>query len=386
MGNKKGIFEMWLKNFALTVFMQSFHAVFFMMILRLISGIYGTMAQNTSMNVDGIASIIVIIAVLMLTKMEKFFKQTFGVGTAAFMGSVGENALKGFGGIMSAVNLAQRTAEPFKERKKVASQIRQNQAKIDKAESRLNSLNSGQGGRGGTSSDGQSNALSSSLYQQAKTQKAEGNMDGYHTFMQNAADAKRLEGSGGSNSGSGKGNPSDAQKWKLEDDLEELYAQQNNLETASKSLPLKAFTRLGSTAASLGFGMGAAEDLTGAITVSNLVDMPLDAIGDRIADKNANARMYAANKERAYNAGKEGDAKKAEIYEKNAESNKAVAIDNRTLKELKNIWKEGSNDIASGFMKSERVKGKNGETIKINNTTKNVITPRTQIKKIDDAF
>lgn len=399
MGKQKGIFEMWFKNFFFTVFMQSFHALFFMFILRLVSGIYrGTAVANSAgffevlwdeatANQDGIVGIIVVIAVLMLTKMEKFFKETFGVGSPSFMGGIGAEAMKGFGTLMHGASLAKRTAEPFKRQAEIQGKMRQNQAKIDKMETRL--------GIKPTSTD---------LMNQAKEAKNAGDMDKYQQLRDEAAERRRAEkeaglnnqlpGANGAQNAQGTavaantnngGNNNQQQNWKMMDDLEDLYAEQNALETEARGLPLKALARMGSTIASVGFGAGAAEDLNATIQVANMVDMPLDALSDKLSDRHANVQQHAINKERAYNASQAGNARMAEIHEKNAKSNE-VSLDKSALKDMKNIWKEGTRDLRSNIGNSQRVTGKDGTTVKINNTISNMVAPKSQIKKINKLY
>lgn len=390
MGKQKGIFEMWLKNFVMTVFMQSFHALFFMFILRLISGITTNAegkAASLFSNSDGIVSIITIVSLLMLTKMEKFFKETFGIASPSFIGGIGAEAMKGFGTLAHGVSLAKRTAEPFKRQAEIQGKMRQNQAKIDKMETRL--------GIKPTSTD---------LMNQAREAKNAGDMDKYHQLRDEAAERRRAEkeaglnnqlpGANGAQNAQGTavaantnngGNNNQQQNWKMMDDLEDLYAEQNALETEAKGLPLKALARMGSTIASVGFGAGAAEDLNATIQVANMVDMPLDAIGDKLSDRHANVQQHAINKERAYNASQAGNARMAEIHEKNAKSNE-VSLDKSALKDMKNIWKEGTRDLRSNIGRPQKVTGKDGTTVKINNTISNMVAPKSQVKKINKLY
>lgn len=119
MGDKKGIFSTWLKQFLLLVFTQSFQAIFMTFSLavmaQLISGVssnntgladdnFMIKAVNAVSFVDGgldidpksrtkyfICSIIAYVSITAIVKMEKLIKQLFGVEDSPLIGDMGKN-------------------------------------------------------------------------------------------------------------------------------------------------------------------------------------------------------------------------------------------------------------------------------------------------------
>lgn len=175
-GKQSTIFKNWLKNFTLTVFMQSLHALYMVVVLQILALLYGShttgfAGQLTSAQV----SIITIVLTTGLVKLEKMIKGMFGIGDS-FAGDLkdgGKSMMKAMGalkGAGAAVSALKDNVPKMKE----ASKRKQAYG------SELNRL------KGEQSVDNARSALEA-----AKKAKAEGNMDEYKKQMQIAWDSRK---------------------------------------------------------------------------------------------------------------------------------------------------------------------------------------------------
>lgn len=84
LGIQSKILSTWMKEFSITVFIQSIHALFLTIILKILSKVYAlTLAEMT----DSMKGIIAIILTTALVKFEKVFKSLFGIRTG-MMGDI----------------------------------------------------------------------------------------------------------------------------------------------------------------------------------------------------------------------------------------------------------------------------------------------------------
>ncbi len=115
MGKNSQIFINWLKQISLTVLMQSFHAIYLYITIKMIIGIGNTMSNQT------MAAIIIILLTSGLIKFEKMFKQLFGIGDSVVgdlkgssdkaMGKIGAGMMAAKALADNGVKLAQNTAK-----------------------------------------------------------------------------------------------------------------------------------------------------------------------------------------------------------------------------------------------------------------------------------
>lgn len=108
MGRKSGLFDKWFKNFTITVFTQSFHAIFLMFIMYFLSQIQ----QNVN-DADFLVGIISIVGMAAIIKFEKLIKSVFGIEDS-MLGGVNEakNLMKNMMGAKGAVGIAKSVANP----------------------------------------------------------------------------------------------------------------------------------------------------------------------------------------------------------------------------------------------------------------------------------
>ena len=267
-GKQGGIFQDWFKNIATLIFLQSFHAIFLAFIVEIIGKISNVENQITTFkpvaegaqNGEGVLAIMTIVSVMSLIKMEKMIKGIFGIQDSKFLGGIGDNMTKSMASIGSAISMAKRTAEPFKqagEAKKKITESRQAQSKaktsITDSENKLKELEK----RGPKS--GQSNEA-----YQRELARAEDKVESSKKQLKESKDAEK----------------------KAQADYDVAHQ--------------KAYLRAGSTGAALSFGMGATDNIGSAVTVANLVDMPLDYVGDKHAAKTGYGKASKKMEEEIY--------------------------------------------------------------------------------------
>lgn len=98
MGKQSTIFSNWLKQMALAIFTQTFHAIFMVIIIQLIAGISKIGEDQLG---HFIKPIIIIILTTSLIKMEKVIKQLIGVDDA-LMGDLKQGATRALATVKSA--------------------------------------------------------------------------------------------------------------------------------------------------------------------------------------------------------------------------------------------------------------------------------------------
>lgn len=114
LGQKSEILNNWFQNFVITVFMQSFHAIFLMFILQMLSALNGS---------DGVQSLMALVGAMALIKFEKTFKELFGLkdGLGGSIKGAGAKAIIAAKGVTSAAkNL---TDNASKEKKAKSRQV-----------------------------------------------------------------------------------------------------------------------------------------------------------------------------------------------------------------------------------------------------------------------
>lgn len=397
MGKQGGILQAWFKNFTILVFTQTFHAVF----LSFIISIIGTISienvslekpkadveaeiesQNNQLTAEAVLPIISMVSIMALIKMEKMIKSIFGIEDSKFLGGVGENFAKSMAGIKSGVAMAKRTAEPIKEYKSSGDRIRKARVGQQRAMDTINSI--GTGGKGGNVT----NINTGGNAPQIGNGNGNQNQQQPGTPVILGADGNPISsGSSTGSAGIGGQAPVATLDKKTQDKLDaaKKSLQENKIEEElavadRKNAAIKAFTRAGSTAASLAFGMGATENIADAVTVANLVDAPLDVVSDNFAAKQAYGSsgkklakdLEDARKDAINRIKKENPELSEESVEFKAKVNVAVrtemdaklAVDSKipksALKETAKVWKDAGASMSRKARKYANDVTKNG--------------------------
>ena len=107
--NSGNLFNNWLKNFALTVFTQSFHAFFLVFALQFLSKIQNA---NVPDGTEGITAIMAIVVTMALIKFEKLIKDIFGIQDG-MMGDIKTSGAKMLGAAKAVGSLGKTIGDPF---------------------------------------------------------------------------------------------------------------------------------------------------------------------------------------------------------------------------------------------------------------------------------
>lgn len=359
MGKDKssGIFSNWLKNFTVMVFTQTFHAVFLMVILKFIavvsggnisSGTEADPASGSFVERQGIYSIIIIVAMTSLIKMEKFIKNLFGIQDSKILGGISDNFGKTMVGLKSGMDLVRRTKEPFDKHKEAQANVAAKQKAYNLAKSRNAAINSAAVSSsqntplpesGGSMS--QNVEIQNSASSNAISNNGNANEYGYGNGNGNGAgnggsgsgvseealnrlimalenNSMALKQNGGGGSGGAASNA--AAKFDANQAEQDAFEELEKAKRDEQAWKRKRVTRLGTTVAAGAMGMGATDNMGDAVTFANLADKPLDWYTDKKVDTHV-------NKEAARRLMNESEVSKVESYkaeakERNAKSNK----------------------------------------------------------------
>ena len=342
-----GIFANWLKHFTTMVFMQSFHAIFMMMILKFMDISSREIELEISLdehNDDILMAIIAIFGMLALLKMEKLIKNLFGIEDSKLVGGLGENLTKSMAQVRSAISLSNRTLEPDKRQTQIGKDNKAASKKVDRATTKYNRVREMQEFIKNNEEENTLPQLSNNIpaaqtdyFQQDASSNSSGKQTSIITgqeaeeFWNNRGKEQNKSGSGTSaaasdealkrlvaalenntnalsnntntvaSNGSGVSGSANSRinaeeskiknNWELQDaenELKEAQEELAQLERDEQIAKKQKYTRLMTTVAALGVGLGATENLGDAITFANLADMPMDWATDKMVSKSVN--------------------------------------------------------------------------------------------------
>jgi len=301
MGKQSTIFKSWLQNFSVTVFMQSIHAAYMVVVLQILSGIYSDGAFTGGLT-ETQASIVTIVLTTGLVKLEKLIKSLFGIGDS-FAGDLKSGAK----GMVQAMGAVRGIAAGAKAVGDNAGKVK-DAAKRKQAYSRqLDILKSPERAK--------------ESYRLALEAKKSGNMEDYHKHMSAAAEQRRTAKEAGyildakgnvvgnkngasKSNGGGQGdylqqvinaqnNPSNMTREQQIQQLEAGYAQ---AQADFKSARLAQIMGPANLAAGIGLGIGMGDDISEALFkgghITAMLDRGAETIGKVSADKDR--RTFAA--------------------------------------------------------------------------------------------
>ena len=319
-GKQSTIFKKWLKNFTITVFMQSIHALYMVVVLQILSKLYAKSGFSGMSSTQ--IGIITIVLTTGLVKLEKLFKSLFNIedGLAGDLKDGSKSLFKAMGavkGLAAGAKAVGDNAGKYKEASK----------KKKAYTTQLNILKGSQD---------RENA--SVAFEAAKRAKSEGNMDEYYRQRKIAAeqlreakkygmdvDPKKGFGTGGKSDSNSKNKNDGSESSKNNNDnkLNQLLNNQNNsnsdylqqilnaqnnpaymtreqkiqrleegiasAQAEMKSARLAQIMGPANIAAGLGMGLGMGEDVSEALFRGGYITAALDkgaeVIGYRVADK-----------------------------------------------------------------------------------------------------
>lgn len=298
-GKDTGILKNWFQNLVAIIFNQSFQAIF-MCIVILVIGQINSLSGSGNTNTDLVEALVAIVALHSIMKFDKLFKELLGIKDSKIMGGINENAMRSFAAIKSGLALAKRSAEPFQKRAQAKLRYSEAAKRRDKALANLANLNSGSSGSPNTSSGEFS--LGSNSSQQSGNGGNNANSNNNMGTQQLVDAINRLGNSLDQNTraqSSGATSNLADKKQKLEEELASAEADMKKARADQRAESLRAFTRFGTSVGSVAFGVGATDNFGDAVTVGNIIDMPMDKLTDRQVDRSVygNTSRKLANRE-----------------------------------------------------------------------------------------
>lgn len=278
-GRDSGVLKNWFQNMIAIIFNQSFQAIFMCISVLII----GKFSGNDDSS-DIIIALISVVSLNAIMKFDKLFKEILGIKDSKIMGGFNENAMRSFAAIKSGMALAKRSAEPFANRAEARRRYNVAAKKREKALKSLSEL--GSGAKTNSSSSGIVNnfnggSASNTLSNGTNSVNANGIGGASGGNLQMIEAMNNLSRALDKNTSS-----KEAEKReKLTADLAEAEGEMAKARADQKAASLKAFTRFGTTLGSLGVGIGATDNLGDALSVGNLVDMPMDKMTDRAVNR-----------------------------------------------------------------------------------------------------
>lgn len=271
-GKDSGVLKNWFQNMIAIIFNQSFQAIFLCVSTLIIGQI-----SNADHSSDLINGLICIISLNAIMKFDKLFKELLGIKDSKIMGGFNENAMRSFAAIKSGMALANRSTEPFKKRTEAQHRINAARKKRDKIASSIASLNGGSGGSGGNTNINGSTTINGATVTGGNT----GGLGGAANDSQVVAAMTKLTQALDNNTSS----KDKEKREKLYDDLAGAEAELERAKADKRAESMRAFTRFGTTLGAVGFGIGATDNIGDAISVGNIVDLPMDAMSDRAVNR-----------------------------------------------------------------------------------------------------
>ena len=304
-GKQSSVFKNWLQNFTVTVFIQTIHAVYMVVILQILGNLYKS-GSFTGGLTETQTSIVTIMLTTGLVKLEKMIKGMFGIGD-----SMAGELKDGSKGMMKAFGAIKGAGAAVKSLSDNAPKMKDSAKRKQAYTKELNTLKNQQ-----AAGERYKDAMSA-----ARDAKHRGDTTEYAKQMKLAMEARREAvlsdnnnkqgkntGNGNNNNGSnGNGdylqqvinsqnNPANLTREQKIQKLEEAIAQETKNYKSAKLANIMGPANL---AAGVGFGLGMGEDFGESLFKGGYITAALDwgteKIGGRMADKDRKT-FYEAEK------------------------------------------------------------------------------------------
>jgi hypothetical protein len=292
------LFSSWLKQFITTVFLQSFHAILLMFSMIMLSNVQsppaGTIGSEVDFNtvkIDGVLAVVAIACAMALIKLEKMIKKLFGIEDSP-VGHTAAAGAKLFMGAKSAMGLGTTAVSGFKKSRDASKNLKDIQSKKAKKQDAYDRIYNPEAYN--AKYPHKAEQLMQSLQSPNGPNTPNGTQDGKN---QGATDNDN-----NNNNNNRNNDKNDFQRIldreRREDELEDLEEQENKARKAKKSAGIDKYLNLAGTLASVSVGLGAADELSESLTVSNVINQPLDWATDKFSNKVAGKQVYKEVKER----------------------------------------------------------------------------------------
>lgn len=348
-GRDTGILKNWFQNMVAIIFNQSFQAIFLCVAIIIIGKVNALSKDpQTSINTDMIEAIVAVVALNAIMKFDKLFKELLGIKDSKIMGGFNENAMRSFAAIKSGMALARRSAEPFKKRGEAKLRYNAAAKKRDKAITNLSKLDKGSNPAAPGSPILPDTQTSTNVVNSGAANNAQivASLNNLIRALDNNTSAKNEE-----------------KREKLNEELENAKVEMAKARADQRAESLRAFTRFGTTLGSVGFGIGATDNFGDAVSVGNLIDMPMDAVSDRVVNRGVygNASRKFADKRdeltnKYINSGLSPDA--ARQAADKAYSNIISQLNNEIPESIGHMVKDVTTEAVKGAVDVASRKGK----------------------------
>lgn len=357
LGKSSTILSNWFKQFVITVFIQTFHAMFMLIILMMIKAIAGS-SFNSMMQ-----AVIIIALTTALVKFEKTIKQLFGIGDT-IMGDLKGGAAKALGAIHGAKQAIGAVGDNVKNYKTASSQKKKLTSQRAKLLAQKPSGNSVATSSGEVTSEGAS-VTSGGTQNQSSGQSGISNDDKVVNAINNLTEQMR--------------------EASREEKIAQLDVDIAKEATKMSSARLASILGPANLVAGLGIGIGSADDFQGALLQGGYITKGLDSIAEKIGERGSKRErqgMYLDAKE-------DGRENKDILYKGRIKFDKS---DLNPLKQLQNhvinpvietkaiIKGDWSGDLNKALKQNHKEREKLLSDIK--QTNKRI---KQEIKSIDDA-
>ena len=284
------LFNAWLKQFTSAVFIQSFHAVFLMFTMIMLSQLQHPDARLAldATKTDGVVAIVAIACAAALILFEKMLKKLFGIQDSP-VGHASTAGAKMFMGAKSAMGLGKTAVGGFKKARdadKTVKDINEKRNKKQDAYDKLYNPTAYNERHPNRPISPQAQQTQNMFEQATSGGQQQGNVNNPQGNANNQRDLdfQRL-----------------LDKERREDEMDELDSQEMKAKKAASSAHKDKWLNAAGTMASLSVGFGAADQLSEMLTVANIVNQPLDLVTDKYSNKVAGKEVYKEAKEKYIN-------------------------------------------------------------------------------------
>lgn len=343
------LFSSWLKQFTSTVFIQSFHAIFLMFTILMLSGLQ----KNTGIaKIDGILAVVAIACAMALIKFEKMIKKLLGIEDSPIGHTAGAGA-KMFMGAKSAIDLGKTATGGFKKSRDANKNLKDIQDKRKRKEDLYNRLTNPE-----------------EYYRQNPNKRPQNAAAAQAESMYNNATTAAAQG-GAAQGGAGQGNPSNKKDFhrmleeeRMKEEIDDLKGQEMKAQKAQRASGIDKYLNAAGTLASMSVGLGAGEDWATASMVANVINQPLDRITDKFSNGVAGREIYKETKEKYikendsikdYNQ-KNGTNIPLKYVDEEGNRNEVERASKALEKSISSSIKEGFSDYTSNITKATPIK------------------------------
>lgn len=315
MGKKGGgLYQNWLRNFAINIFTQSFHAIFLMFIIQMLVALQGIKPTDGS-NSDGIVAIMSIVGMMAIIKFEKLLKKLFGMEDS-LSGDLKGAGAKMIMGLKAGSDLGKEISKPYKDlstsnksRKAAGRAAGVSESKIgfgslkgqyinsdkkrglfEKAENGISSTASGLSSAArGVYDNLKSNKGAAAEVTVTDSKKSVDQAKNQEIVVDNKV---LTEVEVGDKIAESTGRYADSRSTKIEKTQKEKEDEYNDAELEFRKNKRKAKWNTAGNIAALAMGFGATDEISEGLTAANIINNPINSVTNRYVDHGENITAF----------------------------------------------------------------------------------------------